>query len=492
MADLPELKFDDDEKPADGLPELSFDDDAAASAPEAAPKLDVSQVKPYSLSDEIDMIAGIPGRAADTLANFREGVPGAGLAQKLGALVAPGDYDSNIERLKKERAERHARNPEGAPRAESLGASIVPAGGASWWSRILNNAGMAAADRATRADSLDEAKSEGIKGGLTAGAIQSLLESVGGAGKFAKSIAEDRAVKSLGPTLAQQQVLNNKGAARDLGREMLDEGVVKFGSSVEGMAPRLEELLAQKGQRIGDIRAAADDAGAQIDFSRLANKGDAKVAFSGATNDTTQAAAREYADNAANYATVPQRPISQTQQEIAELNNQIPFAKEFADLTPKQQAYKELRSDLVGQVDDQVRQRVPGAADEYQRLKEQFGLLKEGDKILDKSVARQQRNADIGLRDLLLGNAATKAGGGAKGVAAAVASKLARERGNAAVAATANRMSQMLGADPGGLGKFAKPLMDAAKRGNTALMTTHALLMQDPEYAQLVGAEDVK
>jgi hypothetical protein len=448
-------------------------------------------------TEEFRKLVPSPERAVenlqDQLADIREGVPGAGAAQKLGALVAPGTYDENMARMKRERGERHERDPEGASAREVLGSALAPNVGGSWWSRILGNAGLAGADKATRADSLEEAKSEGAKAAGTSAAIQAVLESIGGLGKFAKGFSEDRAVKALGPTLKQQEVLGSRGAARELGREMLDEGVVKFGSSVEGMAPRLEDLISAKGQRIGDIRSAADEAGAQIDLSRLRDVGNAKVAFSDATNEATQKAAKAYAKNASAMAKVPERSIGDVQEEIAALSKQIPFEKDLAKHTPAQQAFGDLRRDMVSQVSDQVRQRVPESFDEYQKLMGQFGLLKEGDKILDKSVARQARNADFGLRDLLVGGGAAKVGDGiVPGVAGAVATKVARERGNSMLAASANRLSQLLGENPAGLGRFAKPLLDAAKRGNTALMTTHALLMQDPEYAALVGAEDAK
>lgn len=477
MADLPELKFDDD------LPELDFGDEPAAPAAEPT-----SEPGPQKISDaDFDkMRPDLVGDFNRQMADVREGTPLAGAAQKLGALVGPGGYDAGMKRVKDERADRHKVDPDGASRREMLGAALAPNVGGAWWSRILGNSGLAATDAATRADSVQEAKKDATEAGILAGGIEALMSSLGGAGKMFKGVAEDRAVKSLGPTLSQQRVLNDRGAARELGREMLDEGVVRFGSSVEGMAPRLEDLLADKGRRIGDIRSAADEAGAQIDLSRLRDIGNAKVAFSDATNEATQKAAKSYAKNAEALARVPERSIGEVQGEIAALSKQIPFEKDLAKHTPAQQAFGDLRRDMVGQVDDQVRQRVPDSFDEYQKLKSQFGLLKEGDKILDQSVARQQRNADIGLRDLLVGNMAKKEGNSALGVAGAVASKIARERGNSMAAATANRMSQILGANPAGLGKFAKPLMDAARRGNTSLMATHAMLMDDPEYAALV------
>jgi hypothetical protein len=354
-------------------------------------------------------------------------------------------------------------------------------------SRIGGNAALAAGDRASRADSLDEAKDEAVKAGSSAGVIQAVLESLGGVGRSLKSLSERRAVKSIDPTLAQQQSLQDKGLREKLGREMLDEGVVKFGSSVDGMAPRLEYLLSKKGQRIGEIRDAADQAGAQVDFNRLVKMGDIMNEAAPATNEAGQAMAEAYSRNAQNLAKVPNRSLKQAQEEVMSLNEQIPFNKPFADRTDKQQAFSELRSDIVQQMDDQVAKRTD-LAPEFDNLKQQFGLFKEGDKILDKSVARQARNADFGLRDLLVAGAAPV--DGTKKAALALASKMARERGNSSVAVMADRMSQLMGANPSRLGKYIKPLVDAAKRGNQSLMATHMLLMKDPEYVATLEADE--
>lgn len=447
-------------------------------------------------------LEGIGQRTDDALANVRHGTPLSGFAENAGAaLAATGDdsdepfirrYQKQMDRLEMERDARFKRNPDASKNAENLGAALAPNIGASGTgvknalSRIAGNGGLAAADKAGHGGSLDEVKKEG----MVAGGLQAFMESLGGIGRFAKGASESRALKSLEPTLSQQKVLQDKGKAQELGREMLDEGVVKFGSSVDDMAPRVDNLLSEKGQRIGAIRDLADKRGAQVEFDRLAKKGTAKEAFSDATNETSQSAARAYSRNADNFAKVPQRSISEAQQEVRALDSQIPFEKDMAKLTPEQQAYRELRGDIVNQSDDQIRQRVPESIDEYLKTKEQFGLYKDADKVLDTATARGSKNATFPMSSLLAANAAAKSGdalGVGKAGLAAVATKLAKERGNSAIAVTADRMSQLLGQNPSRLGKFMQPLVDAAKRGNQSLMATHMLLMKEPEYAQLVG-----
>jgi len=477
----------------------------SADAP-AAPASD----QPHSIHDEIDASHGkLPStlaEAGDYMDAIRQGVPGYGLAQKAGAAVDAGldqlrgskntfgkDYANWRDNQNVQDIARNKRDPALNQEGNALGAAMTPQGPTPL-SRIIGNTAIGAADAATRQDSLPDAKSAAAKAAalsfLTSGASELGQGVAGGLQKF----ADNRTIKSLGPTLNQQEVLNRKQDAGDLAQELRDNGVVKFGSSVEEMAPRISELLRSKGQRIGDIRDAADANGAQVDMSRLASKGDAKVGFSNATNQPAQAAAQSYADNASNLAQVPKRTLGQAQEEIQSLNDHIPFDKDPANLTPQQQSLKELRGDVVGQVDDQVRQKVPESADEYGKLKGQFGMFKDADKVLDKSVARSARNNDLGLSDLLAGGAAAKSGGiegGLKAGLVAGVSKLAHERGNSAAAITADKLSGIISNAPEAvLGRYGDALRNAATRGNAALMATHALLMRDPDYVKRIKDAD--
>lgn len=341
----------------------------------------------------------------------------------------------------------------------------------------------------------------GALGGLGGYGAGKALGAVGGAASDALAPVADwldkkanaRAIKALAPTLSQQELLNNKGVADELGQQLRDQGVVKFGSSVKDMAPRLEEFLGKKGQRIGDIRDEVSDAmGNSVDLSRLRDKGNALSAFTDASDTATQKMADAYGQNASALARVPERSVNEAQEIVQGLNNQIPFNKPYADLTPEQQALKQLRGDIVGQVDQNVNQYSPELGKEYQDLKNQFGLFKNAEPILDKAAARQDRNADFGLRDMLAATAAGAQGnaGGVKQAAAALASKLARERGNSAAATGLGWMADQLQTNPERLGKFAGVLQGAAARGLPALMATHQALLNDPDYQKVISSTD--
>lgn len=491
---------------APDAPKASWRDRIVKDAdPELGAKITDDQLVRPSLPTA-DSIRSDVSAVDDALGSMSDGGPFRAVAEQasagasalgkafVGAIPVSEIGDTHKENLAKlrgfndnERAERHARSPDAAKMGEGLGSAGVPTKGGKFLESLLANAGISAADMAAKQDDIQSAWKDGLKAGGITAAFQAALSVVSPAAKATKGFANRRAVKSLDPTLAQQEGLMAKDQVQELGDELLETGVTKFGSNVESMAPRLEEMLGAKGRRIGEIRDLADEAGASVDMGRLANKGDAKVAFSDATNEASQAGAKAYADNAANLAKVPKRSIGEAQEEVMSLNQQIPFKKEFAERTPSQQAYSELRSDITGQMDDGIKTFKPELAGEHDKLKRQFSMFKGADEILDKSVARSGRNADLGLRDVIMANAALKQGGlegGVKAAAIAGVTKLARERGNAALAVAANNISRM--------GKFAAPLTDALARGPAAMAATHAILSKDPEYrAQLEAAESV-
>lgn len=492
----------------------SFDDttpeDMAADIPQALREgTDEEMQNALGAPDMMRAIKELPQTLPDALANMQDGVPGAGWAKKAGAGFNAlldkvrgsdnsfgQDYDKWTGLQKKEDESRIKRNPGASTAANMIGGTVAaPAtAGLSFMKRVLVDAGMSAADAAGRADEMKDSFNEALKAGGMSAALNLL---VSGAGQVVKGtdnldkFAERRAVKSLDPILNQQEMLARKGSENKLGRELLDSDVVKFGYGVDDMAPRVESLLSDKGKRIGEIRDAADAAGAQVDFSQLGPRGEAMRTAAESSNATAGKVAEDYLENAKRFSKIPQRSIADTQKEIMGLSENIDFNKINPSTTTI--ADKTLRKDLVGMVDEQLMSKVPALKTEHDSLKEAFGLLKDSDRILDKSTARSARNADIGLRDLLAANAATKSGGlegGLKQGAAALAMKTVRERGNSALAVTADKAHKLL-KTPNMLGKYAKVLMDAANKGNSNFVMTHQLLMKDPEYKALVEQESV-
>lgn len=89
-----------------------------------------------------------------------------------------------------------------------------------------------------------------------------------GAGKLAKgalsSEAEKLAVKATGATGKQAAEF-----APDAGRQLLDRGLVKFGSSAPAMADRAADALEASGKNIGDVLSQLDAQGAGVATSDL-------------------------------------------------------------------------------------------------------------------------------------------------------------------------------------------------------------------------------
>lgn len=441
---------------------------------------------------------GVLDTARAFMSGVEEGIPFSGAADKAGAAMAAGaakltygkdktfgeNYDASLKALRDQRNETEALNPEAAQIGTGVAGFVSPAAEGGLLGRVLQSIGFGGADAALKEDSVKKAIQKGLVTGGFAGAIEALVPQA----KGLRKTANERAVKSLDPMLSQQVQLNRKGVADQVGQELLDEGVVKFGSNVEEMAPRIKGLLEKWGKGIGAIRDEATQAGAKVDLSDLAPKAEQLAEAAASSNKGAGQFAAEYGDNVQRYLTKPQRSVNEIQQEILSLNDRVPFQKEFADFTPDQRAFKELRGDLVGKMDESIKGAAPDKFDQYKGLKEKFSLFKDADSIAERSVARQLRNQDFGLKDAMLLST-----GGPEGVVMAGANKLLRERGNAAGAVMADRAARLLEKAPQKLGKFGPAIEKALSEGNKSLGITHYLLYRnDPEYRKIIDETEVE
>src|SRR5688500_10199754 len=160
-----------------------------------APSWDDTAPVSFEDTEEIEAQSE-PSGFSDLMAGIREGVPGYGLMQKAGAATNAGldqlvdvfsdrpdksfgeHYDTWRDRQKGEDAVRAERSPVLNTTGNMAGAFLAPAGGATKLGRIGTNAGMAAADMATRQDSMEGALTEGSKAGGVAGSLTTAGELV--------------------------------------------------------------------------------------------------------------------------------------------------------------------------------------------------------------------------------------------------------------------------------------------------------------------------
>lgn len=201
-----------------------------------------------------------------------------GLNALTGQNVEPDSYvnerDQNIKRLEAEQTE----NPKTALASQVgggvLGAAIVPMGAAAEGAGIgkaalqgarfgagygfLQNPGdtegevnpLQLKDRVENAG--QGLATGGITGGVT-GAAAKVLRGAAGASENLKSLAETQAVKASGADLKSFRALEGKDKTNDIGRYLLDRGIVQAGDTVESVAQKAEAHNKQAGVLLDDI-----------------------------------------------------------------------------------------------------------------------------------------------------------------------------------------------------------------------------------------------
>lgn len=335
---------------------------------------------------------------------------------------------------------------------------------------------------------------------------------VGGAAKldakvasYLTRMAEERAAKAAtGQNIAALRRMGKVTAAgskdaervmgrvRQTGRQLLDEGVVSFGDSVENIAPKATEALKKAG---GDIGAV----GTQIDAAMP------KGSVSGKT----------IADDIVNYAsTIPETEGGKALQErlLAEaasiesmgdmtfakaqdVKNQFKFKAQDQDrLVSNADTVNKINS-IIG---DQMEQTAvkAGLGDAYTGAKQRYGVMSDAatganDRVLKNLSNRTPSPSDYGVgaaagtmaaaitRDPMVTAGVSALAGGAN--------RILRQRGSSSVAAIADAVSKLMAKNPERFAKWSPVLETAAQTGAAALAVKHHVLMNnDPQYRQAI------
>lgn len=382
------------------------------------------------------------------------------------------------------------------------------------------------------------------KGGQTLSKLPQLI----------REMAERRAFKAAGPMLKNFRKVGDIEGAQEVGRDLLDQGIVKFGRNAEEIAEAAAPRVKAVGQQIGDVRQRLDASlpedvlptgnaiarQIQRDVLQPLMASPANRRFAG----PIKAMADEFAaegDQAVNMS----RLTSWKKDLQDQINYDVPdpafphelkkkvarilqgeedrLARIGLDEDPAKRQLQRFADDLDGigreAGDDQalaVAERMRQLAKtvgtdtaEYRELKRLYGNLAETAKFSNDQSLRQQANRILSPSDQGLGAAMTAgqlAQGGAQaestltGMAVAGANKLLRERGNSASAVMLDKLSRLpglgwttklTGEAAQLMGKYAPALLRASARGPQGIAATMYLLSQkDPELRKLRESAD--
>lgn len=314
--------------------------------------------------------------------------------------------------------------------------------------------------------------------------------------------AYDRAWRALGGRKAFATEANKylPNGTNDVGEALLRHGVIDTKAGIaeaarngtsEALAARIEAPLATVGKRLGEI---TENSGAKVSASAIEKAIDdvlvplqKKAGFESIASsvesyktsllDGLEVSALSKSPTVARQEVSVQRLLEQ-RKALDEL-----VYREGMPLNPSAriEELRAIRSNIEGVITsalDEASGKVPGALkSEYTQLKRDYQALRIAQKAATDAADRGAANRTFSLTDKIIGSAAGGAsavlGGGLLGLAAgeatAFASKMIRERGDAATAVLLHRASEMsavkslLGKFDSQLGRSAKGLLAAPK-----------------------------
>ena len=316
---------------------------------------------------------------------------------------------------------------------------------------------------------------------LSAGAVKAspyLKSGMNKLGDVFEEGAEKLAVKATGATGNQASKFSPNA-----GRELLDQGLVKFGDDASRIAERVGQRHELAGKAIGESLDTLEQRGIMGSVDNVV--------------DGLQAQVDELAKTPGN-----EKIIKQLQNEIdnlyirGESNIGIKTAEQakrnfqgqtnyFSDEAEKK-ASGRLADSFKTEVERAATEADPSLAAKFMDEKKAYGLLSPIKEAAEKRAMQQSQSPFGGLTDIVAGTA-----GGIKGLAAKYGIEQIGRRTASSGAVMSDAIADIVRTQPQRLGKFAKPLQEAAQRGGNSLAATHFVLQQtNPEYRQLVNTSE--
>lgn len=332
-----------------------------------------------------------------------------------------------------------------------------------------------------------------------------------GAGKLARELkniprtlkhyAELKSLKASGAMLKDfRKLLGNKKAFQ-LGREVLDSGLVAAGDDIADIAKKAEVARMATGEKISQIYDKADNViGAKFDPD------DVKKIIEGYAQEASERL----------QGRIDQDQIGQKMQDILSMiaenknptfrdlkvlrqsiDDQINYARNINDLPMYQGELSALRNKIQDAIKEKLGKVNPRLRSELIAANKKYSNLAEIAKMAKDKAAREEANAVFGLRERISGGAGAVIGGmigGAPGAVAggalgAITTKVARSYGSPLVARVADRAARMLeGGNIQALGEFAQPLLDAASQNPEAFVKMISKFNSDPEFKKRLYA----
>lgn len=374
-------------------------------------------------------------------------------------------YREQRDLARKQNEVAQAANPKAFLAGElgsGIGTSFIPGIGAAKGASLASKLAMAAGQGAayglgtSKADltkgELDAAALDALKSGTVSAGVSGALHGLPSAlkylsGKGAEQ-AERLAESATGATRAQAEKF-----APNAGRELLDRGIVKFGSTPGSIAKRAQGLMGQSGDDISSVLSNLDEAGVSVPSEDVL----------GAINESAQAIKSKGAGFADQV-----RALDKIKEDVAESIGAGPVSlsqlesqkRSFGNvnwMNPDQAlAKKQTYRALMDLVEKKAIEADPKLAEKFINAKDTYKLLAPIQEAAEKRSLQLNQSPWGGLLDISSAGAGGMVGGAPGAIATAVGRRFAAPRIKSAAAVSLDQISKALGGGAGIAGSVAE------------------------------------
>lgn len=293
------------------------------------------------------------------------------------------------------------------------------------------------------------------------------------------STAEKLAENATGATGVQASKFR-EGA----GRELLDRGLVKFGDDPAKIAERAGAAKDAAGEAISSALKELDDRGVTASVDNVVSALNAKVSELNKApgNESVIRSINNEIDNLIERGS---SDIPLSSGEVAKRNYQdkVNYFSSKADQKAPIHAADAFRNE----VESAATKADPKIGETFKAAKDTYGLLAPIEEAASKRANQLSQHPAGGFNDMASGVIGGSAAGVPGTILGIATKRTVLPRVSSAAAVTTDKISKIIERQPERLGKYLKPLQDAASRGGNALGVTHYLLQSiDPEYQKLM------
>lgn len=441
---------------------------------------------------------------ADEQGAVEAGLRGAGnnfpLAPQAIAAFSPGEYSKNLADWKQKAAEGKAQHPVAYGVGAVAGATaplLIPGvGEALEAAPVAGNAVLGAASALNDTD-LSKDPGEALKqaaiGATVGGVAGKIGEGISSAadtvGQYAGRFGENQAVKAIGkapPGMSADE-------ARSLGRAAAnDYGLLDFTMGPIGRKETVDAMTQQAGHEIGGIREAASADGAVMSGQEMADaiRARLKDAYSkgGENFDQINALEKELKNIEAMKSTTPS--------DFAERATAMKTKARGKGFALPTNVDTDVANSLSHINDEAIASKLPEQAGQYADLNKTFGDMKNLGTMIERGEKRNinQRGGhtlyEAGSKfvdELGAHKAGAKVGFGVESALQNGGKALGNAVAMNTTAGVTSTIMNALQTNPNSLGKYAKPLSQAAQNGGKdGLAAMHYVLSQQhPEYNEM-------